>query len=170
MDELNTESEFTEVKKKKTYKALSIFKALIEYTSSSKIINEYLRNNIMDNIHINRIIESIDNKFLSSEKGKITVYRGLRKNLPLKYLGLNKAYISTDININQALYFAGESGCLLKINVNKNVPHIKITNSPFIHENEILLPRNLTLTLKTKSEFITNSGNVIAFYTAECDF
>lgn len=151
---------------------------IFEYTSCSKYINDFLRQ--CDNIEteiINennritlKIIAGLDRIFDVSPCETLVLYRGLKKNLPHKYLGLNKAYISTDINLSGALYFSSDNGCVIEIHVDLNIPHIKVTNSPFIHEKEVILPRGLFLDLLTIKSIVNNNGVTIPVYVVQASY
>ena len=113
-------------------------------------INTYLRKNECDPDKLESIqahIKNLDNLFAKSSKTDkiLTVYRG-ESNV---YEGINLGFISTSKNLHIAKKFAGSVGAVCELNIQPNIPFIDI-NTWNNSEAEIILPRGLTFTVKSK--------------------
>lgn len=161
--------EFILVKKKLKKPSL---KPLVDYIGTSRYINGLLRNGT----ELNRTVSGLEKTILGLDKlfeyyksrDNLILYRGIKKDLPNKYLGLNKAYISADLNIRNALEFSETNGCLIKIYVDNTISHINVRNiyvdNPYIQENEIILPRDLFLELLETKQIKNKYGKIIPMY------
>jgi len=131
---------------------------LIQYTSSSSVINNYLRGGFTldkDKYYLKQIINNVDHKF-STAKTSLSriIYRGVNTDTPEEFIGLNITYISTTTDINISALFANKKGCIFEIHVDDDVPYIDVSeNSPFKTEKEILLPREIVLTRENEMIF-----------------
>jgi hypothetical protein len=113
-------------------------------------INTYLRKNEfipekLDSIQAH--IKNLDNLFEKSNKTDkiITLYRG-ESNV---YEGINLGFISTSKNLHTAKKFAGSAGAVCELHIQPNIPCVEI-NTWKNSEAEIILPRGLTFTVKSK--------------------
>jgi len=114
-------------------------------------INTYLRKN--EEIKPEKIentqehIKNLDNLFTKSNKTDkiLTLYRGERN----VYEGINLGFISTSKNLHTAKKFAGSTGVVCELNVQPNIPYVEL-NTWNNSESEIILPRGLTFTVKSK--------------------
>ena len=148
-------------------------------------INRYLRENINDNEYlknknfleyydrfgdfpeeslenIKENIKNIDNAFLNTHisKENFVVYRGTKDFI--LYDGLNLGFISTTTNFDVAYEFAKNGhtmGCIYEMNISPGIPYIYLEDFTLKEEeNEILLPRNLVVTMKKRigNRYIVN--------------
>ena len=97
-------------------------------------------------------IKYIDESFLKTQKTEeeFVIFRGI-SDLTL-YTGLNLGYISTSKNFDVAKDFSKKSGAIYEMHISPGIPYIYLENdikSENIDsiEDEILLPRNLIVTL-----------------------
>jgi hypothetical protein len=120
-------------------------------------INTYLRKNEptpddkLDSIQAH--IKNLDNLFAKSNKTDkiLTLYRG-ESNV---YEGINLGFISTSKKLHIGKKFAGSDGVVCELNIQPNIPYVDI-NTWNNSEAEIILPRGLTFTVKSKE--ITNKS------------
>jgi ankyrin repeat protein len=151
------------------------FNSLRNYTYKwDKAINSYLRSGLSDEEYIkdktflnyyneygnfpeealNNIknaISNIDNSFNEYQmtEDEIIVFRGTEDNKV--YDGLNLGFISTTISMNVALGFIKNNGCIHEIHISEGIPYVYLESlSQVKGEEEILLPRNLIVTLVEK--------------------
>ena len=136
------------------------FCALSEYTSDmapmSDPINGLLRGTIelddSDQVLIKQYIKGIDSVFKKKEllvtwEEPIILFRGIDdtiENLD-KYVGIQKAYVSTSINSEIAMLYADKKDSfILRLNINSlEVPIINMDDYTFCHLNEeYLVDRN----------------------------
>ena len=115
-------------------------------------INTYLRKNEFNSTrytieNIQDHIKNLDNLFTKSNKTDkiLTLYRGERN----VYEGINLGFISTSKNLHTAKKFAGSTGVVCELNVQPNIPYVEL-NTWNNSESEIILPRGLTFTVKSK--------------------
>ena len=113
-------------------------------------INTYLRKNEfnpdkLDSIQVH--IKNLDNLFAKSNKTDkiLTIYRGVSN----VYEGIDLGFISTSKNLHTAQKFAGSAGVVCELNIQPNIPYVDI-NTWNNSEAEIILPRGLTFTVKSK--------------------
>lgn len=103
---------------------------------------------ILDSVkkHIKYIDDLIYN-YGEVSSSAVKVYRGITGNIDNHY-GLNLSYLSTSTDYDVALGFAGKTCCIFEYLISPGIPFLSLksaSNNDF--ENEILLPRGLTVTL-----------------------
>jgi hypothetical protein len=115
-------------------------------------INTYLRKNEFNSTrytieNIQDHIKNLDNLFTKSNKTDkiLTLYRGERN----VYEDINLGFISTSKNLHTAKKFAGSTGAVCELNIQPNIPYVEL-NTWNNSESEIILPRGLTFTVKSK--------------------
>ena len=103
--------------------------------------------------NIKESIRNIDNAFLNTyiSEEKFVVYRGTKDCV--LYDELNRGYISTSKKFSVAYRFANKegNGCTYEMHIAPGIPYIYLEDFTLIKgEQEILFPRNLIVTLKSK--------------------
>jgi len=99
--------------------------------------------NIKENINL------IDQAFYNGifTESEMILYRG-NKDCVL-YDGINLGFISTTVSLKSAKKFKGNDGCIYEMIIAPGIPYVYIDNFSLNQgEKEVLLPRNLTITLK----------------------
>ena len=119
-------------------------------------INTYLRKNEFNPDKLDSIQSHIKNLDILFEKSNktdkiLTVYRGVST----VYEGIDLGFISSSKNLHTAKKFAGSVGAVCELNIQPNIPYVDI-NTWNNSESEIILPRGLTFTVKSKK--ITNKS------------
>jgi len=102
--------------------------------------------------NIKEAIRNIDNAFLNTyiSEEEFVVYRGTKDCV--LYDELNRGFISTSKKFSVAYKFA-EGGCTYEMHIAPGIPYIYLEDfTIFEGEEEILLPRNLIVTLRDKIE------------------
>lgn len=116
-------------------------------------INTYLRTNEVRAVRptieeVEADIRNLDTLFGKQERAgegeKRVVYRGV----PCLYEGLQLGFLSTSRHLAVARKFAGRGGAVCELHVDASIPYID-TNTWNGCESEILLPRGLTLTVRS---------------------
>ena len=115
-------------------------------------INTYLRKNEFNSTrytieNIQDHIKNLDNLFTKSNKTDkiLTLYRG-ELNV---YEDVNLGFISSSKKLHIAKKFAGSAGVVCELNIQPNIPYVEL-NTWNNSESEIILPRGLTFTVKSK--------------------
>ena len=103
--------------------------------------------------NIKESIRNIDNAFLNTyiSEEKFVVYRGTKDCV--LYDELNRGYISTSKKFSVAYGFANKEGkgCTYEMHIAPGIPYIYLEDFTLVKgEQEILFPRNLIVTLKSK--------------------
>lgn len=143
----------------------NIKESLILYTDEKYIkLNEYMRfggrlpteyQEIYDNIHL-----AFDN--VPVLINSMTVYRGIRKNISIKYEGKYmpylKSFISTSTSLNEARDFSGDTCCMLRILLSSGSKVLPLST---ISEH----PEEMEILLSDEGEFIIT--NVVLLGTLE---
>jgi len=126
-----------------------------DYFNNEEFNKIYSNFGITKNESIDKIKDSIkyiDESFLKTQKTEeeFIIFRGI-SDLTL-YTGLNLGYISTSKNFDVAKDFSKKRGAIYEMHISPGIPYIYLENdikSKKIDsiEDEILLPRNLIVTL-----------------------
>ena len=133
-----------------------------EYFNSEEFNKIYSNFGITKDESIDKIrnsIKYIDESFLKTQRTEddFVIFRGI-SDLTL-YTGLNLGYISTSKNFDIAKDFSKKSGAIYEMHISPGIPYIYLESdikSKKIDsiEDEILLPRNLIVTLVKQIENI----------------
>lgn len=102
-------------------------------------------------------IKKLDECFEKTDKtsdDSMILYRGVKKNLHVNKEGDSielKNFTSTSKNISRIKDFINDDTkcCIYRLHIEKDIPYIdmtKLPESPYIMEEEVLLPRNLIMT------------------------